>query len=70
MSRKLGTCQKIKVIISVNFYSPVYQFSTCDSEFISLTGMIPSIDYGTTSKTFAQNYYLYSLPNLLKDKGY
>ena len=53
-----------------NFYSPVYPSSTCDSEFISLTGMIPSIDYGTTSKTFAQNYYPYSLPNLFKDKGY
>lgn len=53
-----------------NFYAPLYASNTCDSEFISLTGMIPSIDYGTTSTTFYSNSYPYSLPNLFKKNGY
>lgn len=53
-----------------NFYAPLYPSNTCDSEFIALTGMIPSIEYGTTSKTFADNYYPYALPYLFKEKGY
>lgn len=53
-----------------NFYAPLYPSNTCDSEFIVLTGMIPSIDYGTTSKEFADNYYPYALPKLFKEKGY
>ena len=53
-----------------NFYSPLYPSNTCDSEFISQTSQMPSIDYGTTSKDFGQNYYPYSLANLFKDMGY
>lgn len=53
-----------------NFYAPLYPSNTCDSEFIVLTGMIPSIEYGTTSKEFADNYYPFALPNLFKEKGY
>ncbi len=53
-----------------NFYAPLYPSNTCDAEFISQTGQIPSIDYGTTSKDFAENYYPYSLANLFKEAGY
>ena len=44
-----------------NYYAPLYPSNTCDSEFISQTGQIPSIDYGTTSKIFGDNYYPYAL---------
>lgn len=53
-----------------NFYAPIYQSATCDSEFIALTSMIPSIDYGTTSKAFANNSYPYALANLFSMDGY
>ncbi len=53
-----------------NYYAPLYPSNTCDSEFISQTGQIPSIDYGTTSKIFGDNYYPYALANLFKNAGY
>lgn len=53
-----------------NFYAPIYQSATGDSEFISLTSMLPSVDYGTTSYTFHNNSYPKSLPNLFKKEGY
>ncbi|MBQ1566313.1 MAG: LTA synthase family protein, partial [Erysipelotrichaceae bacterium] len=53
-----------------NYYAPLYQSSTSDSEFISLTSMLPSVDFGTTSYSFANNQYPYALPNLFKDAGY
>ncbi len=75
----LGYSQELMPTISMmiedgfyydNFYAPIYQSSTCDSEFIALTSMIPSIDYGTTSKDFARNDYPYAMANLFKLKGY
>ncbi len=51
-------------------YAPIYEVATGDSEFISETGMLPSINNGTTSYTFNLNSYPYALANLFKDKGY
>ncbi len=53
-----------------NFYSPLYPSNTNDAEFITQSGQVPSIDYGTTSKEFGQNYYPYALANLFRNKGY
>lgn len=53
-----------------NHYAPLYPSNTNDSEFISQTGMMPSIDYGSTYKEFNSNYYPYSLANLFKNNGY
>lgn len=51
-------------------YAPLYEVATGDSEFISQTGMLPSVNNGTTSYTFNLNDYPYALANLFKDKGY
>ena len=61
---------KEKGIYFDNYYAPIYQSATGDSEFISLTSMIPSVDYGTTSYTFYNNYYPNSLAKLFSDVGY
>lgn len=53
-----------------NHYAPIFQVATGDSEFISQTGMLPSVDYGTTSYTFNLNSYPYALANLFKNEGY
>lgn len=53
-----------------NHYAPLYEVATGDSEFISQTGMLPSINNGTTSYTFNLNSYPYALANLFKNKGY
>ncbi len=53
-----------------NYYAPLYQSATNDSEFISLTSTIPSIDYGATSYTFQFNEYPFALANLFREKGY
>ena len=53
-----------------NYYAPLYPSNTNDSEFISQTGQMPSIDYGSTYKEFSSNYYPYSLANLFKNNGY
>ena len=53
-----------------NYYAPIYLSATGDSEFISQTGMLPSVDYGTTSYTFFNNSYPYSMANLLNKKDY
>ena len=53
-----------------NYYAPLYPSNTNDSEFISQTGQMPSIDYGSTYKEFSSNYYPYALANLFKKEGY
>lgn len=53
-----------------NYHAPIYQSATGDSEFISLTSMMPSVDYGTTSYTFHNNEYPYALGHLFKEGGY
>ena len=53
-----------------NYYAPIYLSATGDSEYISQTSMLPSIDYGTTSYTFYNNSFPYSLANLFKENNY
>ena len=53
-----------------NHYVPVFPRTTCDTEFIYNTGLLPSIKDGPTCYMFNQNSYRYSLPMLFKEKGY
>lgn len=53
-----------------NYYAPLYQGSTSDSEFISQTSMIPSMFDGVTCYAYGNNYYPYALANLFKNDDY
>ncbi|XMB66027.1 LTA synthase family protein [Mycoplasmatota bacterium zrk1] len=53
-----------------NFYVPAYPRTTCDSEFISQTGLLPSLYSGPTCYIYQNNQLPYSLPNLFKSSGY
>ncbi len=53
-----------------NHYTPVFQRTTSDTEFIFNTGLIPSIEDGPTSSIYGQNSYSTSLAYLLSQKGY
>ena len=53
-----------------NHYTPVFQRTTSDTEFIFNTGLIPSIEDGPTISVYKQNSYRISLANLFKNKGY
>lgn len=53
-----------------NHYAPLYNYHTSDSEFIALTGLYPSQDYGSTYKNFADNNYPNALANLFKQNDY
>lgn len=53
-----------------NYYAPIFNAATGDSEFISQTSMLPSIEHGTTSYAFHLNSYPNALANLFKEKGY
>lgn len=53
-----------------NFYAPLYNGSTSDTEFVTLTGLLPSLDYGTTFINFADNDFSSSLPNTFRQAGY
>lgn len=53
-----------------NYYAPIYLNATGDSEFISQTSMLPSINFGATSYTYHKNSYPYSLANLFIGKDY
>lgn len=53
-----------------NHYAPIYQSATADSEIISLTSIIPSINYGPTAYAFYENNYSDSLTTQLNNKGY
>lgn len=53
-----------------NFYAPAYPRTTSDSEFISLTGLFPSIESGPTCYNFNRNDYRYSFANMLRNNGY
>ena len=51
-------------------FTPVFQRTTSDSEFIFNTGLIPSIEDGPTVTVFRKNSYQQSLAHLFKNKGY
>lgn len=53
-----------------NYYAPLYQGSTSDSEFISQTSMLPSMSDGVTCYAYGDNYYPYALANLFKNNEY
>lgn len=54
----------------VNHYTPVFQRTTSDTEFIFNTGWIPSIEDGPTVSIFQDNTYLESLANRFNSLGY
>ncbi|MFA5560643.1 MAG: LTA synthase family protein [Acholeplasmataceae bacterium] len=53
-----------------NHFAPVYPRTTCDSEIIYNTGLIPSIEDGPTCYIYNQNTYRNSLAQLFKNQGY
>lgn len=53
-----------------NHYTPVFQRTTSDSEFIFNTSLIPSIEDGPTSYMFHDNSYTTSMAYLFTQKGY
>jgi len=53
-----------------NHFTPVYQRTTSDTEFIFNTSLIPSIEDGPTSFMFNKNSYSSSLASLFKNQGY
>jgi phosphoglycerol transferase MdoB-like AlkP superfamily enzyme len=53
-----------------NHYTPVFPRTTCDSEIIFNTSIIPSIQDGPTCYTYNSNSYSTSLANLFNNKGY
>ena len=53
-----------------NHYTPVFQRTTSDSEFIFNTSLIPSIEDGPTSYMFHDNSYTMSMGYLFTQKGY
>jgi len=57
-----------------NYYTPVFQQgATCNSEFMSITGMsaLPSSDWSNNiCDTYDENTYTYALPQQLKTIGY
>lgn len=53
-----------------NHFIPVYPRTTCDSEIIYNTSIIPSITDGPTCYTFNTNSYHNSLANIFRNEGY
>ncbi len=53
-----------------NHFTPVFPRTTCDSEVIFNTSIIPSIQDGPTCYIYNDNSYTTSLAELFNDKGY
>lgn len=53
-----------------NYYSPVYNASTADSEFILNTSLFPSIDFGVAAYNFGNNFYPYTIANAFQRENY
>lgn len=53
-----------------NHYIPKYRRTTCDTEFLVQTGLLPSMIDGPTCYVYANNQYPFSLANLFKKHGY
>jgi phosphoglycerol transferase MdoB-like AlkP superfamily enzyme len=53
-----------------NHFTPVFPRTTCDTEFIINTSIIPSIEDGPTCYTYNKNSYETSLAYLFKQEGY
>ena len=52
-----------------NFYSPIYNCSTSDGEFISLLSLVPGVSVCSMDKTINKNY-IYSYGKVFSDLGY
>ena len=57
-------------ILFTNFYAPIYQSATADSEFISQTSLVPSVDSGPTAYTYQNNRFDGSLASMFSEAGY
>ncbi len=53
-----------------NYYSPVYNASTADSEFIINTSLFPSIDFGVAAYNYGNNAYPYTIANAFLKNNY
>lgn len=54
----------------VNHFTPVFPRTTCDSEVIFNTSIIPSITEGPTCYVYNENSYSTSIASLFNDAGY
>ena len=52
------------------YHSPLYEYHTCDTEFMTLTGQIPSLEFGVTNYMYSNHNYPSALPYLFKQNGY
>ncbi len=53
-----------------NHFTPVFPRTTCDSEVIFTTSIIPSIQDGPTCYIYNENTFSYSLPELFNNDNY
>jgi phosphoglycerol transferase MdoB-like AlkP superfamily enzyme len=53
-----------------NHYAPVYPRTTCDTEIIINTSLVPSIEDGPTCYVYNTNSYTTSLANRFNNEGY
>jgi phosphoglycerol transferase MdoB-like AlkP superfamily enzyme len=52
-----------------NHFAPMYSCATGESEFISLTSLVP-VENVCTPNSYSENYYPFSLPALFNKEGY
>lgn len=53
-----------------NYYSPLYNRSTADSEFLTQTSIYPDKNITLTWDEYGDNYFPYTLPRLFEKEGY
>ncbi|MGS0973335.1 MAG: hypothetical protein ACVCEJ_08960 [Candidatus Izemoplasmataceae bacterium] len=53
-----------------NYYSPLYNRSTADSEFLTQTSIYPDKNITLTWNEYGDNYFPYTLPRLFEKEGY
>jgi phosphoglycerol transferase MdoB-like AlkP superfamily enzyme len=53
-----------------NYYSPLYNRSTADTEFLAQTSIYPDKNVTLTWDTYQDNYLPYTLPRLFEKEGY
>jgi len=53
-----------------NYYSPLYNRSTADTEFLTQTSIYPDKNVTLTWEAYKDNYFPNTLPRLFKEEGY
>ena len=53
-----------------NYYSPLYNRSTADTEFLTQTSIYPDKNVTLTWDAYSDNYFPFTLPRLFKKEGY